>query len=340
MGVNLTPIIEKEVLKLDDLRSRSFAVDGNNTLYQFLALIRQPDGQPLTSHSGKVTSHLVGLLYRTTRLIADYDLSLTFVFDGKPPARKRRELDARRAVREKSALEYAEAIERKDYAAAWSKAVTSSKLTQEMIGDAKRLLSLLGIPWIQAPGEGEAQAAHMCDRGDVWAVASRDYDTLLYGSPRLLRYLTIAGKEFLPSSGTSRPLEPELITLQRLLQSLGIGRRQLVDIAILVGTDYNRGVKGIGPKRALDLIRRHGDLEEVSEEVRRKLPEDLEEIRGLFLQPDIAREYTLGTPELDREGVIDFLCGELNFSGGRTTQALQRLERRRTHPSLDQFEDG
>ncbi len=340
MGVNLTPVIEKEVLKLDDFRSRSFAVDGNNTLYQFLALIRQPDGQPLTSRSGKVTSHLVGLLYRTTRLIADYDLSLTFVFDGKPPARKRRELDARRAIREESAREYAKAIERKDYATAWSKAVTSSRLTQEMIGDAKRLLSLLGIPWVQAPGEGEAQAALMCERGDVWAVASRDYDTLLYGSPRLLRYLTIAGREFLPSSGTSRPLEPELISLQHLLQSLGINRSQLVDLAILVGTDYNQGVKGVGPKKALDLIRSHGSLEDVPREIQARLDEDLDEIRALFLQPAVTQEYSRETPELDREGIIEFLCGELDFSVGRTNQALQRLERRRTHPSLDQFEDS
>lgn len=340
MGVNLTSIIEKEVLKLDDLRSRSFAVDGNNTLYQFLALIRQPNGQPLTSRSGKVTSHLVGLLYRTTRLIADYDLSLTFVFDGRPHAKKRRELDARGAIREKAALEYAEAIEREDYAAAWSKAVTSSRLTQEMIGDAKRLLSLLGIPWIQAPGEGEAQAAYICHRGEVWAAASRDYDTLLYGSPRLLRYLTIAGREFLPSSGTSRPLEPELITLQVFLQSLGIDRRQLVDLAVLLGTDYNQGVRGIGPKKALDLIREHGSLEHLPANLQKELPDDLEDIRTLFLQPTVAREYTLASPELDPDGVLDFLCGELDFSIGRTTQALQRLERRITHPSLDKFEDG
>ncbi len=338
MGVNLTPIIVKEVLRLDDLRSRSFVVDGNNTLYQFLALIRQRDGRPLTSRTGKVTSHLVGLLYRTTRLMSDYNLSLTFVFDGKPPARKRDELDAREALREKAAQEYSEAVERKDYAVAWSKAVTSSRLTRDMVDDARRLLSLLGIPWVQAPGEGEAQAAYMCGRGDAWAVASRDYDTLLYGSPRLVRYVTIAGKEFLPSTGTSRPLEPECITLETLLQSLGIDRRQLVDLSILIGTDYNRGVKGVGPKRGLDLIRRHGDLEHVPPEIQRELPKDLEEVRSLFLQPAITQEYVLRARDLDREGVIRFLCDELDFSVGRTTQVLDRLERRVTHPSLDEFE--
>ncbi len=337
MGVNLTPIIEKDILRLEDLRSRSFAVDGNNTLYQFLALIRQPDGKPLTSRSGKVTSHLVGLLYRTTRLISDYDLSLVFIFDGKPHALKRGELDARRAIREKAAQEYREAFKREDYAAAWSKAVASSRLTHDMVEDAKRLLTLLGIAWVQAPGEGEAQAAHMCRQDDVWAAASRDYDTLLYGSPRLLRYLTVAGREFLPSSGASRPLEPELIALEGLLRNLGIDRRQLVDLAILVGTDYNQGLRGVGPKRALDLIRRHDDLEHVPGEIQRELPPDLAGIRNLFLQPDVTQDYALQAPELDREGVIEFLCGELDFSYDRTTQALQRLERRRTHPSLDKF---
>ncbi len=339
MGVNLTPIIAKSVLSLDDLRSRSFAVDGNNALYQFLALIRQPDGRPLSSRSGKVTSHLVGLLYRTTRLIADYALTLVFVFDGKPHPRKRRELDARGAIRQRAEEEYAEAIERKDYATAWSKAVTSTRLTQEMIGDAKKLLTLLGIPWIQAPGEGEAQGAFLCRRGEVWAAASRDYDTLLYGSPRLLRYLTISGREFLPSSGTSRPLEPELIALTELLEELRINRRQLIDLAILVGTDYNEGVKGIGPKRALELVRSR-TLEEMPGEVRQHLPDDIDEIRSLFLQPAVLEDYSLRAPELDRDGVIDFLCGDLDFSVARTTRALHRLERRLTHPSLEEFEDG
>src|SRR5262244_2520955 len=99
MGVNLTPIIIKEPLRLTDLRGRRLAVDGNGELYQFLALIRLRDGTPLRDSSGRITSHLNGLFYRTTRLIADHALRLVFVFDGAPPSRKAQEIAKRREIR-------------------------------------------------------------------------------------------------------------------------------------------------------------------------------------------------------------------------------------------------
>lgn len=339
MGVNLTPIVEKRIVQLDDLRTRSFAVDGNNVLYQFLALIRRPDGGPLTNAAGKVTSHLVGLLYRVTRLIAEYDLSLIFVFDGRPPSRKRRELEARRTVREKAAREYEAAVARGDFETAWSKAVSSSRLTRPMTADAQHLLTLLGIPWIQAPGEGEAQAAHLCRKGEVWAAATRDYDALLYGTPRLLRFLTVAGREYLPSQGTSRPLEPELIDLAAFLQGIGLTREQLIDVALLIGTDYAEGVRGVGPKGALRLIQTHGRLEDLPADLREQLPEDLTELRGLFLHPTVTEEYALHAGEPDEAGLIEFLVDGLDFSESRVRGALGRLTTRRSHPTLDQFGD-
>lgn len=339
MGVNLTPIVTPERLTLEDLRGRSFAVDGNNVLYQFLALIRRPDGTLLTSRDGRVTSHLVGLLYRTTRLVSDYGLDLVFVFDGRPDRRKRGELEARRRVREKAEREYAEALAQGDLATAWSKAVTSTRLRKDMVADAQELLTLLGIPWIQAPGEGEAQAAFLCQQGRVWAAATRDYDALLYGAPRLLRYLTIQGREFLPAQGTSRPLEPELLELEGLLRNLGLSRQQLVDLAILVGTDYHPGVKGIGPKKALALLREYGRLEGLPAEIRERLPDDVDGIRELFLRPAVTESYDLTSGPVDGDGVLAFLCGERSFSRDRVVDALARLRRRQQQPSLDAFGD-
>lgn len=338
MGVNLTPILEPTILRLDALRGRSFAIDGNNVLYQFLALIRRPDGSHLTDREGHVTSYLVGLLYRTTRLISDYAMELAFVFDGRPSDRKRAELRNRRRVREKAKEEYAEAVAREDYATAWSKAVTSTLLTQDMVRDAQHLLTLLGIPWIQAPEEGEAQAALLCARGDVWATSTRDYDALLYGTPRLLRYLTIAGREFLPSQRTSRPLKPELLEAETQLPRLGISREQLVDLALLVGTDYHPGVHGIGPKKALALIQDHRRIEDMPEEVRRQMPSDYDKIRDLFLRPRVEKDYQLHQGTADVVGVVDFLCGEKDFSRERVEEVLKRLERRVSQPSLDSFE--
>ena len=272
MGVNLTPIIVRNTIRLKDIRGKSLAVDANNVLYQFLALIRARDTSPLKGPDGSITSHLVGLLYRTTHLVSRYHLTLVFIFDGKPHPLKREEIEKRRRLREKAVLEWIEAIREGDYVRAFSKAVMTGTLTRRMIEDAKKLLDLLGVPWVQAPAEAEAQAAYMAMKGDVWASSSRDYDSLLFGAPRLIRYLTISGKEFLPSKGISRPLKPELIILEDFLSKIKITREQLIDLAILIGTDFNEGIKGIGPKKALKLLRKYSKIENLPREIRDKVP--------------------------------------------------------------------
>ena len=336
MGFNLSPLVVKRQLRLDDLRGRSLAVDGNNNLYQFLALIRMRDGRPFTDSKGNVTSHLLGLLLRTTRLMADYGMRPVFVFDGKPPELKRRILEARRKYRERARRDWEEAVRRGDYASAWSKAVTMNSLTQPMQDDAKKVLDLLGVPYVQAPQEGEAQAAHIAAKGEVWAANSRDYDSVLFGSPRLVRYVTISGQEFLPSKGISRPLIPELIELKQLLQSLGITHRQLIDLAILVGTDFNEGVKGIGPKTALKLIKAHGDLEGLPDQYKERLPKNTEELREIFLHPEVTDEYEIRFRGLNEAGLRDFLCGERGFSTERVELAISRMRGfySREHSSL------
>src|SRR5207248_595892 len=241
MGVLLTPIILKQELALDDLRGRRFAVDTNGELYQFLALIRLRDGSPLRDSHGRITSHLSGLFYRTTRLISDYRLQLVFVFDGKPPSLKSAEIERRRNIKARYDAEHAQAIEAGDQATAYSKATMTSRLTRGMTEEARHLLEIMGIPVVQAPSEGEAQASHMAAQSAVWAAASKDYDCLLFGAPRLLRFLTISGKEFLPSKGAFRAITPEVIETLRLLDHYKITREQLIDLAILVGTDFNDG---------------------------------------------------------------------------------------------------
>ena len=301
------------------------AVDANNMLYQFLSLIRTPDGVSLKDPQGRTTSHLTGLLFRSTRLMLDYDLKFIFVFDGQPYPLKARVLAERRAVREKARAEWSEALRRHDFHTAWSKAVMMSRLDQPMIEDAKRLLSLIGVPYVQAPGEGEAQAAFVASRGDVWAVSSRDYDSILFGSPRVVRYLTISGREFLPSKGISRPLKPELIELSSFLSHHGITHEQLVDLAILIGTDFNEGVKGIGPKTALKLIKRHGSLEALPSELKDKLPHDVETLRKIFLHPEVTLQYSTSQGSVDEEALLRFLCDERGFARNRVKVALERL---------------
>jgi flap endonuclease-1 len=340
LGVNLTPIVEKRVVTLEDLRGRSFAVDGFVVLHQFLALVRARDGQSLMDAQGRTTSHLVGLAFRTTRLVADYGMRLVFVFDGRPPQLKRAEVEKRREIREKFEEEYREAVAAGDYKAAMAKAVMTGRLTGEGIADAKRLLDLLGIPWVQAPSEGEAQAAYMAARGDVWASNSQDYDSLLFGTPRLVRYITIQGEEWLPSKGRARRLHPEIIELEAMLNTLQLSRGQLIDLGILIGTDFNPGIRGIGPKTALKLLRKHGRLEDLPAEIRDQLTPDIGAIRELYLNPPATDNYTLDEKPVQEEELIRFLCDERSFSRERVETMITRMRKARGQRSLRDWFGG
>jgi flap endonuclease-1 len=333
VGVLLTPIITKETIALDALHGQTLAVDGNGELYQFLALIRLRDGTPLKDSKGRTTSHLSGLFYRTTRLIAEHALTLVFVFDGSPPPRKAQEIAKRRAVRSRYEKERAAALERGDTAEAYSKATMTSRLTKEMVSEARELLRLMGVPTVQAPSEAEAQAAHMAATSPhVSAAASKDYDALLFGAPTLVRFLTISGKEFLPSQGTFRPIVPETIVLARLLDLWGITREQLVDLALLVGTDFNEGAAGIGPKKALKLVQRYGRIESMPDDIRQAAGDAdvLNDVRRIFLDPDVTDSFSVSPSEPDFDGVVRFLCDEREFSRERVTSALDRAFRERS----------
>ena len=321
--------MKRERTTLKALEGSSFAIDASIEIHQFLALVRKRDGSLFTDSQGRVTSHLIGLLARTSRLIADFDMKPVFVFDGKPNPLKRRTIEMRREARKKAEVEYVEAVSNKDYAKAWSKAVMTGRVTGSVLDDSKHLLTLMGIPWLEALEDAEAQASYMAAKGDVWAVGSKDYDCLLYGAPVLARYLTLTGREWLPAQRRSRPLIPELIKLSENLALLGISREQLVDLAILVGTDFNQGVKGIGPKTALKLVREYSSIEKMPEEIRSKLTEDLNSVRQVFLKPRVLEKYTLKMSPPSRGGLVEFLSGERGFNRERVERLTERLTRTR-----------
>ncbi|MHA2315509.1 MAG: flap endonuclease-1 [Candidatus Hermodarchaeia archaeon] len=264
-------------------------------------------------------------------------MNLIYVFDGEPPKLKQREVETRRAQRIKAEAEYQEAIKAGDLSTAFSKAVQTGRLTNSMVDDAKRLLDLLGIPWIQAPEEGEAQAAHITAKGDVWASNSRDYDSLLFGTPRLVRYLTIQGQEWLPSQGRARKLEPELIELEIFLRKKAINREQLVDMAILIGTDFNQGLKGIGPKTALKLIKQYNKLENLPADIYSKLPDIYPEIRRIYLKPKVTNDYNIQRGEINGTGLYEFLCNNRDFSRKRVETVVKRMEQMQMQRSLDNW---
>lgn len=316
MGVKFKDIVNPESIKFEDLKGKTVALDAANIIYQFLSIIRQADGTPLMDHRGKVTSHFSGILYRTTSLI-EREINPFYVFDGAPSVLKKSTQMKRSEVKEESRKKWREALENGNIEEARKYAGRTSRMSTEIIEGSKKLLELMGIPYIQAKGEGEAQASYMVERGDAWCVGSQDYDCILFGATRMVKNLTI----------TKGKANLELIKLQKVLEEINLSREQLIDVAILVGTDFNEGVKGIGAKKGINLIKKHGDVFKVLDELNLELEVDPKDLREIFLEHDFLSDYQLKWENPDREAIVEFLAGEHDFSEDRLVNALDKLKK-------------
>jgi len=327
LGVKLREIVPKRVTKLEYLAGKTIAIDAYNAIYQFLSIIRQPNGTPLKDHTGKVTSHLSGLLYRTSKLL-ELGIKPIYVFDGAPPVLKSAEIKRRSKVKEEALIKYKKAIKEGKIEEARKYAQATSRLKDYMQEDSKRLLSLMGLPWIQAPSEGEAQAAYLTKKGEADYCASQDYDSLLFGAPKLIRNVTISGKRKLARRNSYINISPEIVELKKILMEYKISFEQLIDVSILIGTDFNpMGIKGLGPKTALKLIKEYGTFAKVLPHIKNnQIQFDPKQIREIFLNPKITDNYILKWKEVDANGVIDFLCREKDFSEERVSKALIKIQ--------------
>jgi flap endonuclease-1 len=255
MGSKISDLLEGKEIKVEDLAGKVLAVDAFNTLYMFLTTIRGPDGSPLMTKEGKITSHIQGIISRFTNYM-DKGLKFVFVFDGTPPSLKSEESKRRRELKKEAQKLFEEAKQKEDLENMKKYAARSVFLTNEMVEETKELLDLLGIPIVQALSEGEAQAAHIVLKGDAFAVVSQDADSILNGALRVIKNLSITGKRKMPGNLGYKNLEPELIELKPNLTRLELTQDELIMLAILIGTDYNYGgVKGIGPKKGIKLIK-------------------------------------------------------------------------------------
>ncbi len=326
VGVDLKGLVEPTKLSLEHLSGRVLAVDAYNALYQFLAIIRGETGVPLMDRQGRVTSHLSGLFYRNLNLLA-LNIKPIYIMDGKPPSLKSAEIQRRKVVKQEAVRMYAEALTKGDLEGARKYAQATSVIKDYMVEDTQRLLSLMGIPHVMAPSEGEATAAHLTKIGVATDAASQDFDSILFGAKRLVRNVTISGRRKLPGRNVFVDIEPEEVVLRDLLSKLELSQEQVVDLGILVGTDFNPdGFKGIGPVKALKMIRQYGRLEKapgIKEELKKI---DYEVIRRIFLEPKVADVSDVRWERVDSEGVMGFLCGQHDFSEDRVRKALGRLE--------------
>lgn len=325
MGTQITDILERKNISISELKRKTLAVDAFNQLYMFITTIRGYDGSVLTDSKGRTTSHLVGLFSRTTNLMSQ-GLKLVYVFDGKVPDLKHKELEKRKEAKLHAQKEFEAAKEKEDVDTMRKFAGRTSRLTKEMVEEAKQLLTHLGIPWIQAKSEGEAQATHLVKKGDAYAVLSQDADCLLFGAPRMIRNLSISGKRKMTGKTAFVSVEPELIEVEKVLNKLGINNDQLIALAIMVGTDYNPGgIKGIGPKKALKLIQENS-IEEAFKIAKweEHFELDWKEIFNLIKNMPINENYEIYFRKPDFEGVKNFLM-DFEFSETRIDNSLKKI---------------
>ena len=327
MGVDLGNLFKKEKISFNDLRDRVVVIDAHNVLHQFLSIIRQRDGTPLKDSKGQITSHLSGLFHRTANLV-ESRIRPVYVFDGEPHPLKAKTIEQRRERKEKAEKEWKEALEKGDIEKAKTKAQQTSRVTDEIIQQSKELLDALGMPHVQAPSEGEAQASYMVKKGDGYVVGSQDFDCLLFGSPILVRNLTSSRRRKLPNKKAYVKVNPELIRLKPDLKSLDILQNQLVDMAILIGTDYNEGVKGYGSKKSLNLIKKAGNVENALAIIGGSdVPtiREIKEIREIFLHPPVTDDYSIQWSKPDNEAVFKILCDKHQFSRERMESILKKF---------------
>ncbi len=327
MGLDIKQLCIRDRTNLESFSSKIVAIDAYNAIYQFLSIIRGPDGMPLTDYSGKITSHITGLLYRNINFLS-LGIKPVYVFDGRPPSLKSAEIERRKQIKKEATIRYENAISQGKYDEAKKYAQQTSVLKDDMVEDSKKLLGLFGIPFVHTPSEGEATAANMTITGQAHASASQDFDSLLFGAKKLVRNFTNSGKRKLPNRNTTIEVEPEIIDLGKTLEDLGITRAQLVDIGILIGTDFNPdGFERIGPKTALKLVKQHGKLEEIPQ-IQEKLEQvEYKQIREIFLNPKVAHVSELKFGDVDYVGITNYLTKERNFSSERVEASLNRLKK-------------
>ena len=329
MGLQIGEIIPKKEIQFYQLKGKIIAVDAFNAIYQFLTTIRQPDGTPLKDSKGNTTSHLSGLFYRNMNLILE-DIKLIYVFDGESPEMKRKTLENRKEIKDYAREKYQQAVKEKDIKAMGKYARSDVSLDEQKIKESKELLIAMGIAVLQAPGEGEAQASCLVKEGKAYAVASQDYDCLLFETPKLIQNLSLARKRKTISG--FKEVFPQVIELKNVLEELNLNQEQLICLGILTGTDYNpKGVKGLGPKKSLKIVQEYKTKERIFNAIEKdekfekyEIDFDWNIVYDLIKNPDIYKNQKIDFPKIN-ENRIKTLLLNYEFSEKRIDSQLEKL---------------
>jgi len=316
---------------------RKVAIDASMSLYQFLIAVRQEGGAQLTGADGETTSHLMGMFYRTIRM-CDNGIKPVYVFDGKPPQMKAGELEKRKEKRDEAQAALDKAKEEGNTEEVDKQSRRLVKVTKDHVEEVKVLLKHMGIPYVDAPCEAEAQCAELVKEGKVYAAGTEDMDALTFGTNILLRHLTFS---------EARKMPIKEFHLSNVLEGFEMDQDMFVDLCILLGCDYVDKIKGIGPKKAIELVKKHKNIETIIEnldQTKYPVPENwlYTEARRLFKTPDVtpASEIELKWEKPDEEGLVAYMCGEKGFTEDRIRNGCKKLVKSRggaTQGRLDSF---
>ncbi len=336
MGVALRELIISREASFDEVKNKILSVDAHNQLYQYITTIRGADGTALKDSKNQVTSHLVGLFSRTANLMQK-DIRLAYVFDGSPPQLKYAEMNRRSELKRMAERLYDKAVEDENIELMKKYAGRTSRLTKDMVAEAKLLLGALGIPCIQAPSEADAQIAYMVKNKDSYAAVSQDFDALLHGAPLIMRNVSIAGRRKKAKTLSYDIIKPEFVNLNENLKHLGVSQEQLIILGIIVGTDYNPGgVKGIGPKKALKLIHQYqDDFDGLFAELKwnDNFSVSWREIFDIIIKMPVTKDYSLEWGKVDSKKVTELLCEQHDFSRERVLKTLAEIEKSQKNQS-------
>lgn len=325
MGLQIGDLVARKEVTFSDLKGKTIAVDAFNAIYQFLSSVRQPDGTPLMDSSGNVTSHLSGLFYRNVALLSE-GVKLIYVFDGEYHPLKGKTHELRQAAKDVMAEKYEEAVTEEDVEGMGKYAKGFSRLDDKMIAESKELLEAMGIAIVNAPGEGEMQCAELVKNGQAYAVGSQDYDALVVGATRLIQNLTLSRKRKTVSGFVY--IAPEMIEFENVINQLGITGDQLICLAILVGTDFNPGgVRGIGPKKALALVKQKVHPVSIFEEITERFGDvgfNWREIFEIFKKPNVSKQR-VSFPKFNEDKIKEILVDRHEFSSDRIDSQLQKM---------------
>ena len=325
---------------MNELNNKKLAVDSFNLLYQFITTIRQADGTLLTNSQGKVTSHISGLFFRVAKLLKN-NIKLVFVFDGVAPDLKTKERNRRKQLKQDAQRKYDLAVEEGDIELMKKYASRTARLTNDMVNEAKELITAFGQPIIDAPSEGEAQAAYMAKKGDVYGLISQDTDGLLFGTPKLIKNLSITKKRKMTGKATYQTLNPEIVDLSYNLNTLGIDIEQLIVLAMLCGTDFNiGGIKGIGPKKGLNLIKKYKkDFNTLFNEIKWNdfFEYSWQEVYDTIAKMPITDDYELNWKNIDENKIYEILINKNEFSKERIESTIKELTKNQAQRGLSDF---